>query len=273
MESSAGGWNGIKNLYSSTIKDPAALDQPDVVRMINCGVYGFPAVYDAYKSSVIPLVNYDSHGDQQIGTCFVGGASWLLTARHCIENAASLSLRGTSVAMLERANFFAHPDDALDLALIQFDEPVFHDLAPLAIPVEDAVILDEVMALGYPNVPGFLPTLAAEAAKVSGRLAATVGRIASQPTEIFSKVPLLLITARVRGGFSGGPVVDSFGQAVGIVSREPAAQQTNGEWQAYDNLGYGTAIPSKAAVELTSAVSAGSLKALDMSGVQFRNFI
>jgi serine protease Do len=271
-EVSAGGMQGLGNRYLCSIRgNPADLDRPSVSRLLTCGVYGFPAVYDFYAGSVLPIVNWGRSGDPQIGTCFVGNPRWALTASHCVTPASAFALKGVSLSELQRAQFYTHPNEAMDLALILFDAAVFSQ-PPIPIPETDAEILDEVMALGFPNVPGFEPTLAAEAANIAGRLTATRGRVASKPMEIFARSELFLVTARVRGGFSGGPVLDPSGQAVGIVSREPAADANPGEGQQYDELGYGTAIPSSCAVELLTGVVSGAIPALNMSGVKFREF-
>jgi serine protease Do len=62
-----------------------------------------------------------------------------------------------------------------------------------------------IIALGYPDVPGFQPALAAEKAMISSRLTDARGAAASTPFEIWARAELLLVTARVRGGFSAVP--------------------------------------------------------------------
>lgn len=273
-EISTGGIQGLDNRYYGVIRSELSqFLRPAVTRTLSCAVYGFSAVYEHYASSVLPVVHCDSRGNQQIGTCFVIGASWSLTAWHCVQSAASFAIRSVDAAAWKNARVYVHPNAALDLAIISFASPVLADLAPIPLPNEDAVILEEVMALGYPSIPGFGPALAAEAATVSGRLAAATGRIASAPTEIFAGEELYLITARVRGGFSGGPILDSFGQAVGIVSREPTAEGNGAEGHRYDALGYGTAIPTRYALELSAGVDSGKTESTDLSKIRFTDFM
>ena len=103
------------------------------------------------------------------------------------------------------------------------------------------------MALGFPDVPGLLPALAAEKALISSRLTVTRGAVASTPFEIWANAELLLITARVRGGFSGGPILNESGDYVGVIFRDPTHQSWRPFDDAihrYDDLGYGTAIPA-----------------------------
>lgn len=99
------------------------------------------------------------------------------------------------------------------------------------------------------------------------------GSVASLPTELWSNTELFLITARVRGGFSGGPILDRTGQAVGVVSREPAAELTDiPDAHRYDNAGYGTAIPASSIREMYGAIDRGDARPLDMTDVEFVTF-
>jgi serine protease Do len=128
-------------------------------------------------------------------------------------------------------------NEALDLAIVQFSRNLFAEKNWMWI--GDGQVLDDVMVLGYPRIPGFISHLAAEKATVAARLEVSKGKIASSPFEIFAKSELLLISAKVRGGFSGGPVLNTRGVCVGLISRSPAIE--NGSQS--DDLGYGTAIP------------------------------
>ena len=47
----------------------------------------------------------------------------------------------------------------------------------------------------------------------------------------------MLVTARIRGGNSGGPIIDSNGAVVGVAFSEPMSKGD------YDEMGYGIAYP------------------------------
>jgi S1-C subfamily serine protease len=158
----------------------------------------------------------------------------------------------------------------MDLAIIDFNQDVFAHKA--CIPLADGSVLDEVLTLGYPDVPGFHPTVAAEKANISSRLTATRGAIASTPAELWTRSEVFLITARVRGGFSGGPVLDPTGQCVGVVSREPASYALELGSHRYDNLGYGTAIPATALISMQEQIAAGDLAPTPMGDVEMSDF-
>lgn len=132
--------------------------------------------------------------------------------------------------------------------------------------------LDEVLTLGYPDVPGFHPTIAAERANISSRLTATRGAVASKPSELWTRSEAFLITARVRGGFSGGPVLDSLGQCIGIISREPASYAAEPGAHRYDNLGYGTAIPATRLISMLQQIDDGALPPKPMTHIQMQQF-
>src|SRR5690606_20722078 len=104
---------------------------------------------------------------------------------------------------------------------------------------EEGSILDEVIALGYPRIPGFHNFLTAETALISSRLTGTTGSIASVAEDIWIKENLILITAKIKGGNSGGPIINKSGKVIGVASNLPEA---DGD---YDDLGYGTVIPIK----------------------------
>jgi hypothetical protein len=206
-------------------------------------VYGFPVIYEDLCHSVLPLIHRTPDGAEAIGTAFLSTRQTILTAAHCIKGAKALSIRGISVTEFAAAEIAIN--EGLDVAAIHFPKPVLSGCKPIETGAGE--VLEEVITLGYPNVPGFTEVLAAEKAAISTRITVTRGSVASKATEIFAKVPLFLITARVRGGFSGGPVINGKGLAVGVVSSQPVSGGDSPAdfYSQYDNLGYGVAIPSE----------------------------
>jgi S1-C subfamily serine protease len=199
----------------------------------------------------------------------------ILTAAHCVTEARYLSIRGISPNELARAKIAVPKNIALDIAAIHFPEPILPERKDIELGI--GAILQDVIVLGYPNVPGFTEVLAVEKASISTRMTVTRGSIASQATEIFAKAPLFLITARVRGGFSGGPVINAKGLAVGIVSRQPISDAggPNDFYAQYDNLGYGIAIPTEEITKFLTACHRNDESAvtfLDTSNIEYRSF-
>jgi S1-C subfamily serine protease len=252
------------------------VDEVSLSRRLDCAVYGFPCIYDIYKPSILPLVHTTQSERASVGTSFVIGTDVLQTAAHCIDGAKRLSIRGITAAELASARFFKSANSAIDLGLIHFSALVFERLPALL--ADEPVLLQDVMAVGFPDVPGFLPELAAEKALISSRLTVSRGAVASTPFEIFARAELLLVTARVRGGFSGGPILNDKGDYVGVVSRDPIHQAGDPLDKAihlYDNLGYGIAIPATLARAFTTDALRGANELsvqMDMSGTEFAEF-
>ncbi|SPE56650.1 Trypsin family protein (fragment) [Verrucomicrobia bacterium] len=67
----------------------------------------------------------------------------------------------------------------------------------------------------------------------------------------------LLISARVKGGNSGGPVINRRGEVVGVVSATPS-----GAGRQFDSLGYGAVIPSTTLRDLLAAIEQGRSEAI-----------
>ncbi len=124
-------------------------------------------------------------------------------------------------------------------------------------------ILDEVMALGYPQIPGFHNFLTAEKAAVSARFTSTTGQVSSIAEDIWMREKLILITAKIRGGNSGGPIINNKGMVVGVASNIPTGEGK------YDDLGYGTVIPIKFAKDIINSLSTE----LNINDIEFINFI
>ena len=231
------------NSYMGVLTPP--YDRHLLNLQLNNAIYGWPCIYDTYLPAVIPVLHEAVDGISSIGTAFVAGPATLVTAAHCVVGARTIAIKGVAPTQLRLASVYVSANDAVDLAVVHLNNPVF--AGTFAIGLGQGNVLDDVMVLGYPNVPGFHPALAAEKAMISSRFTAIRGAVASSAEEIFARASLFLITARVRGGFSGGPVLNSHGHCVGVVSREPASQSTGGPGSGhhlYDNLGYGTAIPT-----------------------------
>lgn len=244
-----GSWMAHDASYLCDLSDE---EKSKVQSTLDYIVFGFPVIYEELRHSVIPIIHSNSSGNQ-IGSSFLRTRHTLLTAAHCIDEARTLSIRGVSADQFRQSRVAIHKNRALDLAAIKFIDPILPDVKEIELGLGS--VLDEVLVLGYPNVPGFTELLAAEKASVSARIAVASGSIASSATEVFAKTSLFLITARVRGGFSGGPVINGAGLAVGLVSRQPISAESEGAevFTQYDNLGYGVAIPTEEIVAFLSA--------------------
>jgi serine protease Do len=222
-------------------------------------IYGFKAIYEDYKRYVHPVEYISNTNQPSLGTCFSykGG---ILTAKHCIEHAKRIAIRGIKGETLGQCKFKLHQNSKMDLVYIKF--PV--ELPDTLLFGKKAEVLDEVMSLGYPIVPGFHNFLTGEGAVVSSRFTTSVGQVAALADDFWIKQQLLLITAKIRGGNSGGPIVAKTGDVIGV-----AVNLAYGDGN-YDEMGYGTVIPISFADEI---VNDPHPQDLDVSKIQFVDFV
>lgn len=222
------GWDA--NYIYSPQNGKLFLSKPDAfVFSLNCMAYGFPYIYNAYKNIVLPVIVKNAKGDIEMGTCFRFNTG-ILTAKHCLT-AEEVSIQGYTADQLKQCPVIISRDDEyMDMAYIELGEqsPIFHD---------EANVLDEVLAMGYPKIPMFNEFCTAERASVSS--IATKGAVASLANQYMtpSVERLMLITARIRGGNSGGPIINEDGAVVGVAFAEPFFDGN------YDDMGYGIAYP------------------------------
>lgn len=193
----------------------------------------------------MPLLWEKPNRDYAAGTGFKyrGG---IVTARHCIEDVSNLQIKGYKASELAQAKIYVSDNQELDIAYIftgRLEQPILF--------FDDGEVMQEVLVMGYPKIPAFTQFLTVEKAtissKASARITPTRGTIAAFGTEYSASIDAMLITARIRGGNSGGPVINSNGCLVGVACQVPNYE---GEVGDYDDLGYGIAVPVKYVNEL-----------------------
>lgn len=224
--------------------------------LYNSIVYGFEYIYRNNLSYVQPIVSYSESG-QSIGTCF-RMFNGIVTAKHCLTDGDQMAIRGYKGELLNNCKIYVSKNENIDLAYIETGEKAMFNMA-------EPHVLDDVLVMGYPKVSFFLDFCTAEKATISSianiRMTPTMGSIAAKGELYFPKgLPkLLLITARIRGGNSGGPVINNNGLVVGVATGIPS-----GEGFSDDNVGYGMAYPIQA---VESMISEGNTQKFD-----FRDF-
>ena len=257
-----GGFDNLENSYLCILKDKSFINKPILFNLRNkqlsCEIYGFKYIYDYYQKYVLPILHIDKENDMSIGSSilFKGG---ILTAKHCIENAEKIAIQTINPEHLKNAKYYTFNKESMDLIFIKLP----NDIPDSIYFSEDACLLEEVIALGYPKVPGFHNFLTAEKALVSSRFTATKGSVTAVAEDIWIREKLILITAKIQGGNSGGPIINNNGKVVGI-----ASSLATGEGK-YDDLGYGTVIPIKFGNEIIENME----KEFDTAKIEFIEFI
>lgn len=202
------------------------------IQKFNSIVFGFRYIYENHKNNVLPLfVKLSDREEPHIGTCFFTNRG-LITAKHCLQckdyntEWVAIGDRATgnyiSIDALNNKNLQANISDKYDVAVIDIGDSNPHNNFWFA----DANVLDEVVGLGYPAHAGF-----------NNFLTATLGTIAAIEPSYIYKHTLIMTTGKLKGGNSGGPLVNKEGDVVGVLTEEAMPEGD------YDKFGYGLAIP------------------------------
>ncbi|MCM1129473.1 MAG: serine protease [Alistipes senegalensis] len=220
---SLNGFDEHVNFYQTMLKKPKSEiigDKELLSRYLNNLVYGFPYIYENNKKNVRPIW-VKKNGQLSNGTCF-NSILGIVTAKHCIDDCDEIQIDSIDADVLKSAKIFG--SEEIDLVLIQ---PQSDYRWSNKFITADGAVLDEIMVMGYPNHSGF-----------DRFLTATTGEIAAIEKPYLAKYNLMLLTGKIKGGNSGGPVLNNNGKVVGIITE---MQNSEGD---YDKFGYGMAIPS-----------------------------
>ena len=198
-------------------------------------VFGFPLIRNHFEKSVLPLIVTLKDDGDSIGSGFLLDSNRFVTAAHCIKDSKTIQIPGWNPATHRLNSIYIPTDERIDLAVLTFDADPFPDAPKFK--MQSFNVLDEVLSMGYPPIPGFQNFLVSETGRVAGYLKSTVGQVVTRAESYLDRQDKILISARVKGGNSGGPVVSKTGQVIGVVTAVP------GDNGLTDTLGYGIAIP------------------------------
>jgi serine protease Do len=203
--------------------------------------YGYSSILDHFSPSIFPICVTKENEDVDIGTGFLAGNQrTVVTARHVVENMKTVSIKGPDGNPLRIEGIGVPDNPQMDIAIIQV-APVDEICPPLRF--GESEVLDEVICFGYPPIPGFDNILIADVSTVNHQVRASRGGIVATARAYLDRQDYILINARVKGGNSGGPVINAKGHVVGILVQIPMDASGNGE---LDALGYGVAVSKSA---------------------------
>lgn len=176
----------------------------------------YPSASDNNNSAITP----GNSGAEWSGTGFALKNGYIATNFHVIENAKSITVRGINgdFAKSYKAEVVAS-DKFNDLSIIKISDSRFSGFGsiPYSITTSMADVGEDIFVLGYPLT-----------STMGDEIKLTTGVISSR-TGFQGDVSLYQISAPIQPGNSGGPLFDSKGNVIGIVS----AKHTGAE-----NVGY-----------------------------------
>lgn len=196
-------------------------------------------------SVALVLVNFQSASDgermQGVGSAFMVAPGLLVTNRHVVEERPSA---GSVDSIVLVSKGFAEPKQARVKAMSQAGPTQRGDYALLEVdmaPADKARVLplflqpakmDPVYAAGYPG------SMVVQAAEEGGLIEHHSGPMITPgiiSVVLGSSPPQIIHSARLRGGNSGGPLVDACGRVLGVNTYK-AAIDASGEDATFNTL-------------------------------------
>lgn len=243
----------VANDYIS-VDSKIADNSQEIENDLDYGAYdfkyrGFVYTRDFFTDSVLQIEGQHEDLRLDTGTAYYIGDNKFVTAAHCLNDVARFKLLladGTSLAL--REVWFANGQDleVFDLAIICVDDEL--DIHPFVL--GDPTVLDDVLVMGYPPIANLPSIQTAETATIGAYQKSSTGQVTANTTVYRTQMDCFLINARVKGGNSGGPVINKKGKVVGTVVSLPYEIQSDPDNPRYDIMGYGQCLPSKYVEEL-----------------------
>jgi serine protease Do len=202
--------------------------------------FGLSKIREHFTNSVVKLIITD--GDKEyVGTGFLMHDGMLVTAAHCVPKGAAIRIAEWDPvkAPLLRIGVFgeygsnpfvAHPGK-VDIAILEFASDIFPNVPKFELWQES--VLDDILVMGYPQLSGF-----------QSGLIASKGEIISKEISTARNQPLIIFSASVKGGNSGGPLINRYGKVVGLVTNLAEGDRD------VRKLGYGLATPAQSILDL-----------------------
>jgi serine protease Do len=203
--------------------------------------FGFPKIRDHFSNSVVKLKL--SQGTKRgVGTGFLIDDRRIITAAHCVPPGWSLEIEGcdTTLARLKRILTFRNQAAAkpargkVDIAVLEFESDPFPNTPKFKLWADAP--LEDVLAMGYPPLTGF-----------KSGLIASKGEIMSKEILKSRDEPLIIFSATIKGGNSGGPIINRLGKVVGIVTNLLTVSESD-----IQKLGYGVGFPAQRILDLVN---------------------
>lgn len=184
-------------------------------------------------------VKFCREGKSGIGSGFFIDSNKIATCKHVYDELKEgLKIECESGLEYTLKNVHFHKNDKIDIVIIETNEKFASIPFQLG---EDINLAERVLVFGYPPVPMTTQPF----------LICNLGEVSSKVDNYIEQVDYLILSCIVKPGNSGGPVINSFGQIVGIATQNIMERLTIGEMkedEAIDwikSMGYSSALPVK----------------------------
>lgn len=203
------------------------------------------------KSTVTVAVSLERGGEEQksTGTGIIATSDgYIITNAHVVLNSKSSTVRITTFDGTECDAVVVGADRTTDLAILKTND---HDFTPAEFgSVDELVIGDSVIAIGNPGGEKF-------SGSMTGGYISGLDRLVGKYSE--NGMTYIQTDAAINPGNSGGPLVNMYGQVIGINSSKIITE-------GYEGMGF--AIPvSKAKPIIDELLSGGYVKGRTRLGI------
>lgn len=161
----------------------------------------------------------------------------VVTAQHVVDEVKGTLRVAFDDKDVEIGAPFRAKDASLDLAMIPLLRSA--DVPPFQLSEVIPDLLEEVVILGHPPV-----ARTREAVMLANR-----GEV-SALAMLYEGTQVILVSSLLRGGYSGGPVLDRRGRVVGFVTKNLIKQRGAGDEDVNEALGVAAVIPASWIAEL-----------------------
>lgn len=230
----------------------------------DCKYRGFSFTRDLYLGSVRPIVGINKDDNHDTGTVFKVAPNVFATAKHCVTDLKSFNILNDEEKPIKLKEVVFSENENLDIALIVAEEQEsgmdFHLAEPH--------VLEDIMVMGYPPISGMLPVLISEKGQMVATMKSTIGTNVGETKDYLRNLDCFLISARVKGGSSGSPVINEYGEVCGIVVSLPNDIKNP---DRIDLMGYGACLPSIYIDEMLRGEKVGKMELeLDKEGYKIK---